>query len=295
MSTRIVTSSLRTVLLAGISAGMVPGALDAQTCRPPAGSNEALLLGFYAAPMVFSAQPAARLEPWAIRAGGDLTYIPQPDPSIQRTSLCFTPKEESTELSPLMPRPRVALGLPMGFVLEGSYLPPLEVAGAKANLYSGALTWTYAMFAQTGLPIRAAVRAHATGGTVRGAITCARKALQWRDKSQPCWGVSPSKDTFRPNIRGAEAMLATALMNGRLGLYGGGGVNVLEPRFQVGFTDGDGIVDDTRVEVELTRAAYFTGLDWRTSAIWSATAQLYLVPQDVALFRVGAAATLGGF
>jgi hypothetical protein len=295
MSARILTPRLRTVLLAGIGAAMAPAALDAQACRPPEGSNEALLLGYYAAPMVFSAQPAARLKPWAVRAGGDLTYIPQPNSSIQRTSLCFTPKEENTELSPVMPRPRVAVGLPMGFMFEGSYLPPLEVAGAKANLYSGALTYTYSMFARTGLPIRAALRAHATGGSVKGSITCARKALQWLDKSQPCWGVSPSKDTFSPNIRGAEATLATALFNGRLGVYGGGGVNVLKPRFQVGFVDGEGIVDDTRVEVDLTRTAYFTGLDWRTRGMWSATAQLYVVPQDVALFRVGASATLPGF
>lgn len=264
-------------------------------CLPPEDSNEARLLAYYEAPMIFSAQ----LAPGRVRAGGmsiagDLTYIPKPDRSLQRTSRCFTPKDESTQLSPVFPRPRLLVVLPFGVTLEGSYLPPLRVGGAQANLFSGALSLSRGIGSWVGGPIDATVRAHGTRGWVRGAITCAKSALQQRDASVPCYGTKPSRDTFRPNAWGVEGMLSRRLMHGRLGLYGGAGMNSLAPRFQVGFTDGAGVVDRTRVEVDLTRAAFFAGADWRLRGMVSATAQLYAVPEDVTLFRLGLAAGTGG-
>ena len=75
---------------------------------------------------------------------------------------------------------------------------------------------------------------------------------------------------------------------GRLGLYAGGGITWLAPRFEVGFTDSRGLVDNTRIEVNLRRTAVFAGAAYRLTGSWSATAQLYSVPVDVTLFRIGA-------
>jgi hypothetical protein len=280
--------------LALVFAALAPLGASGQ-CLPPEDSNEARLLAYYEAPVIFSAQlTPGRMRPGGVSIAGDLTYIPKPDPALQRTGRCFTPKEESTQLSPVFPRPRLVVALPFGLAVEGSYLPPLKVAGAQANLFSGALSFSHGVGSPFGGPLTASVRAHTTRGWVRGAITCARRALQQRDATEPCYGTKPSRDTFRPNAWGVEGMLSRSFLAERLGVYGGAGVNWLEPRFQVGFTDGTGFVDRTRVEVDLTRAALFAGAEWRLRGVVSATAQLYAVPEDVALFRLGLAAGAGG-
>lgn len=280
--------------LALVFAALAPLGASGQ-CLPPEDSNEARLLAFYEAPMIFSAQlTQGRMRTGGIAIAGDLTYIPKPDPSLQRTSRCFTPKEESTQLSPVFPRPRLVVALPFGVTIEGSYLPPVKVAGAEANLFSGALSVSHGIGRWLGGPVTASLRAHGTRGWVRGAITCAKSALQQRDAAAPCYGTTPSRDTFRPNVWGVEALLSRTMLAGRLGVYGGAGMSSLQPRFQVGFTDGTGFVDRTRVEVDLTRAALFTGAEWRLGGIVSATAQLYAVPEDVTLFRLGLAAGAGG-
>lgn len=278
--------------LAALVASAGPRLLAAQ-CRPPESSNEAKLLAYYAAPIAFAPQGAPRpTRPWSLTVGGELTYIPRPDASLQHTGLCFTPKEESTQLSPVFPRPRIAIGLPFGVVVEASYLPPLKVAGAEANLFSGAVSLSRRIVDAGATPIVASVRAHVTRGWVRGAITCAKSALQTADSGRPCYGTSPSRDTFHPNMWGVEGMIGRAFAGGRADLYGGGGVNWLAPRFQVGFTSGTGYADRTRVEVDLRRPVWFAGGSWRVLGPWAATGQVYGVPADVTLFRLGLMGTV---
>jgi len=179
-------------------------------------------------------------------------------------------------------------------MVEASYLPPIQVAHAKANLLSGAASISHGVGAWLGGPVVGTVRAHFTHGTVHGSITCPKKALQQIDASAPCYGTAASYDTFRPNVWGGEAMLSRTMLGGRLGAYGGAGNNWLRPRFQAHFLEGTGTLDSTRIEVDLRRLALFAGAEWRARGRWSATAQVYAFPQDVALFRVGAVASVGG-
>ena len=267
-------------------AALAPRATLAQ-CRPPEGSNEAKLLAYYAAPIVFAPQGGPSVAKRPLTLGGELTYIPEPDPSLQRTGVCFTPKQESTQLSPVFPRPRLSIGLPYGVLVEASYLPPIKVADAEANLFSGAVSLSHALVETNGAPVVAAARVHVTHGWVRGAITCAKKALQTQDSSAPCYGSAPSRDTFHPDMWGIDGSIGRAFASGRLDLFAGGGVNWLAPRFRVGFTSGTGLVDNTLVEVDLRRAAWFAGGTWRLLHAWSATGQLYAVPGDVTLGRIG--------
>ncbi|HEX2780617.1 MAG TPA: hypothetical protein VHM30_14025 [Gemmatimonadaceae bacterium] len=283
MSRRLAPLAVAVTLGATIGA-RVAGA----QCRPPENSNEAKLLAYYAAPIVFAPQGApGTVRPWSVALGGELTYIPRPDAELQHTGRCFTPKDETTQLSPVFPRPRVAIGLPFGVVVEASYLPPIKVAGAEANLFSGAISYSRPIVAGSASPIVASVRAHVTRGWVRGAITCAKSALQSTDSTRPCYGTSPSRDTFHPDMAGVEGSIGRAFAGGRVDLYGGGGMNWLAPRFQVGFASGTGYVDRTRVEVDLTRAVWFAGGSWRVLGPWAATAQVYGVPEDVTLVRLG--------
>ena len=271
-----------------------PSTKAAAQCLPGEDSNEAKLLAHYAAPITFATQTGPAFTTGRVSVGGDLTYIPQPDPALERTGLCFMPKKESTRLSPVFPRPRLVLRLPLGIAVEVSYLPPVKVSGATANLASGALSLARPLLKVGGAPVLAIVRAHATRGYVNGAITCGTNALQQVDATAACYGRQVSHDTFRPNMQGVDASLGRGFDDGRLDLYAGGGITWLAPRFRVGFTDATGYVDRTRVEVDLRRVAFFGGADYRLGRIWSATAQLYSVPVDVTLFRVGAVVSLGG-
>ena len=269
-----------------------PCVVSAQ-CLPGENSNEAKLLAHYSAPITFAPQTGPGFASHGLMIGADLTYIPSPDPALQRTGVCFVPKQESTQLSPVFPRPRLMLGLPLGIGIEVSYLPPVKVAGARANLVSGALSVARPLWSVAGRAITLAARVHATRGYVNGAITCGKDALQQADPSAPCYGTGESTDTFRPNMWGIDGSVGRLFLGGRLGVYGGGGMTWLAPRFRVGFADARGFVDRTRVEVDLRRVAVFGGAAYRLAGIWSATAQVYSVPVDVILFRIGATASLG--
>lgn len=89
------------------------------TCRPGPEDNESKLLAFFAAPIAFS--PAGNVRPLGagkLRIGGELTYVPKPSAEISRSQRCFGDKAEDTQLSPVFPRPRVAIGLGGGFSLD---------------------------------------------------------------------------------------------------------------------------------------------------------------------------------
>lgn len=270
---------------------LAPAAAAAQ-CRPGEDSNEAKLLAHYSAPLAFAPQTGPAFARGRIVVGGDLTYIPKPDPAIESTGTCFNAKK-STQLSPVFPRPRLTIGLPLGIGLEVGYLPPVRVAGAKANLISGAVSVARPLLSVGGQPVVAAARVHATRGYVNGAITCNDDALQQSDPSAPCYGTEKSNDTFRPNMWGIDGSIGRAFLDRRLALYAGGGYSWLAPRFRVGFTDATGFHDRARVEVDLRRASVFGGATYQLAGIWSATAQVYSFPVDVTLFRLGATARLG--
>lgn len=282
---------MRSALFAAVLAGAASSLVGAQPCRVPTSSNEARLLYYYAVPLAFS-MPVRPLQLGAggISLGGDLTYIPEPPSEIQRTRLCYTPeKTEASNLSPVLPRPRLAIGLPFGFVAEISYLPPVTVSGATPNLFSAALSTELLSTLLAATPVRFLVRAHGTVGKVEGAITCSKDMLQQATRFQPCYGTNPSNDTYNPNIIGGEAALSFGLPAGRVGAYVGAGATSLNPKFQVGFTDQDGAVDTSRVEpVERVIRASLLGGAWvRPVPRLDLGLQLYSVPSDLTVARVG--------
>jgi hypothetical protein len=258
-------------------------------CRVPKNSNEAKLLAFYSAPIAFS--PASAPEhslAWTLRIGGEGGFIQEPSPAIRQSSACFTKKSEDTRLSPLFGRPRLTLTLPAGFAIEASYLPPIRIGDATPNLGSAALSWTKRLrMASTGNSTDIMFRVHGTAGEVRGPITCPNRALQQTDAARPCFGTNPSRDTFKPTMAGYEGVLSTAAWDGRVAFYAGGGQNFLRPRFQVGFTDGTGSVDNTLIAVDLTRITLFAGVTAEVSSTFDISGQAYGVREDGVNFRLG--------
>lgn len=263
-------------------------------CEPPEDSNEAKLLAFFATPIAFS--PGGMVDGlarWQVRVGFEAAYVPSPSRSIQQPEACYgIKKTENTNLSPVFPRPRIAIGLPGGLLIEGSYLPPVEVADAEPNLGSLALSLPWRLRGNDDVgSLSLLLRAHATVGRVRGSITCPEDKLQQLDPNGACYGSLASSDTYKPNMFGGEVGLAKEAAGERWGAYVSSGVTLLRPRFQVGFQYQDGVFDNTKIRVDMTRVAVGAGGWYRVGTAAAITGELYSVPSDATTFRLGGAYT----
>lgn len=271
---------------------MIASEVGAQ-CEVPSSSNEGKLLAFYTAPLAFSMATAPTvMTPGSVRIGAEGEYVPKPDPALEQTGACFTQKSEDTSLSPVFGRPRITIGAPLGFSVELAYLPPVTIARAKPNLFSFAVAQTthHSFGPATGTTIM--LRGHGTFGNVKGAITCPEGSLQQTSSSVPCYGTEPSTDTFRPDMFGAEIAAGMTPISRAIAVYAGLGVNWIDPDFQVGFTDANGNVDATQVELTspLTRGTVFGGLTALVREVFDIGLQIYSVPADATLFKLN-----GGF
>ena len=253
-------------------------------CRPPKDSHEARLLAFYSAPIVFSTDPGTiGLPAGAVRVSGEGVLIPTPSANIQRTTICYDGKPNHTNLTPFFGRPRLAIGLPYGFGVEVSYLPPITFDDATPNLVWGALSYTHPIHDN----IDVMVRTHFTSGLVHGPITCPKSALQQTDPTAPCYGTTPSHDTFHPSMYGGELLASfwPAGRGSRLQLTAGLGANALQPRFNVDFTNSLGVADHTAVAVDLSRMTALAAATLHLSSRCDVSAQGYASVGDLVTVR----------
>jgi hypothetical protein len=271
-------------------AGVAIPAARAQ-CRPGPNSNEAKLLAFYSVPLAFSALDAPRRSSaWHLELQGEVSPIPTADPAIEHASECYTASsQQHSRLTSVFARPRLILSLPMGLALEASYIPPIQIGDAHPHLGSAAISETAAFggfgpFGSSALMLRG----HTTFGRVRGPITCAQNALQQTDPEAGCYGTHPSNDTFNPTMFGVEGVYGVATRGGRFEFFAGPGFTWLRPRFEVGFTNLDGITDNTQVEVNLTRVSVLGGATLHLPSNFALTTEVYSVPKDVTTWRVAA-------
>jgi hypothetical protein len=270
-----------TALVAVLAACLLSAPLAAQSvCRPSTGSNEARTLAIFSVPLAFSpgGPPGRRT---GLTLGLEATSVPNVDPATATPTTCQPGKgPENTDLLPALARPRIGIPLPLGLGLEASWIPPVRVAGVKANLFGLSLTRTF------GRPdgLAAAVRAHATFGSIRAPVTCDREALG--DATSECFQGAISDDRYSPNIMGADVSVGWAMAGGRLRPYVGSGYNRLQPRFQVNFRNRFGELDTTRVAVNLNRAVMFGGAAWQVSDRLAIAGEIYAVPSDAATGRL---------
>ena len=256
-------------------------------CRPPASSNEAKTLATFSVPLAFGPATAPEILP-GLRLGLEGTYLPKVDPATATPTICRPGQGPlNTDLLFALPRPRIGLPLPFGLALEASWIPPVRVAGAKANLFGFSLGKSFGRL--DGLV--AGIRAHGTFGSIRGPITCDDAALA--DPASQCFQGMRSDDKYSPNIFGADVSLGWTMAGGRLRPYIGGGYNRLEPRFQVNFTNQFGTVDSTRIEVDLNRGVVFGGATCQLADRLGVAAEVYAVPADAVTARLVVRTAIG--
>lgn len=220
--------ALATLMLA---AGLPAAAAAQRECFPGPESNEAKTLAIFAVPLAFSRGNAPSLFS-GFQAGLELASLPHVDDATATPTICEPDKgPENTDLLFALPRPRIGLPLPFGLALQASWVPPVRIHGVKANLLGISVEKAFGRL--DGLV--AAIRAHATFGSVRAPVTCDEDALE--DPDSECFRGTRSDDRLRPNILGLDVAVGGPLLEGRLRPYGGVGYNRLQPRFQVHFTD----------------------------------------------------------
>lgn len=267
------------LLLAAVLGLASPAAAQGD-CFPGAGSNEAKTMAIFAVPLAFSRGSAPDLFS-GFKAGLEVAYLPRVSDAIATPTICRPGKgPEHTDLLLALPRPRIGMPLPFGLALQASWIPPLKVNGVKANLFGISLEKAFGRL--DGLV--AAIRAHATFGSLRGPITCDDDELE--DPTSECFGGIKSDDRLRPNIMGLDLAVGGPLADGRLRPYAGAGYNRLAPRFQVNFIDQFGELDDQRVEVNLDRLVVFGGATWELTHRLGLTGELYAATADAITGRV---------
>jgi len=278
------------VILALAAVALGSSALRAQEgCVPPHDSNEEKLFRALAVPLAYGPlmapqSPAAGSVTLALEA----TYLPTIDAETRTPTYCRASKgpENVNQLS-VLPRPRVRVGLPSGFAVEASWIPPVTIKDVKSNLFGFSVERTVP-FKGPGMALR--LRAHGTFGIVHSSVTCPEEALS--DPESTCFGGTESDDTYKPNMFGADISVGFPLIGEALKIYGGLGPTWMRPRFQVGFTNAQGQLDDTKVETNLTRFAFFGGATWHLGSRFSASGEVYAQASDDVTGRVALAYTL---
>lgn len=268
------------------AASLAASAARAQSCTVSAGSNSGRLLTWYAAPLAFEVAQMPRPQaPWKLGLSLEATRVPAPSPELQRVSECGRTRVVSTDLSPVVPRPRLSLGLPGRFVLEGAWVPPVPVVDATANLVSVALSRVTPLVTVAGGELALVARGHGTFGRVRGAIACPEERVQQVAPAAPCWGTNASNDSYRPNVAGVEGIVS---FDGALyGLYAGGGWTSLDPTFRVGFDDRAGNRDSTWVSLDrrVSRGAFVVGGMYQVARRVELSGQIHAGRDDLVLAR----------
>jgi hypothetical protein len=255
---------------------------QAQRCEPSTTSNEADLLGIRSLSLAMSRGTAVAIEPTGtVRVGAEGVYVPEIDPETARPTTCRPGKEgENVNTLKFAGRIRASVALPRYIVLEASWVPPLEIKGLKGNVFG------FAVGAARRLTDRwiAAARGHATFGEVTGPVTCPRESLV--NQASECFGGTESADTFEPDMFGADLSLGFNAPTSRFAWFAGGGYTRVMPRFQVNFRDQAGVLDTTRVVVDLHRIALFAGVTAAIGHRLRGSAEFYATTRDGATGRI---------
>lgn len=283
----LLAPALAAAALAGASVAAVPARAAAQGCDPvPAGSNDAKLLGHYAATLSFAAlEQPQRVPSGLVTITVEGAQVPGPDRAITVTQCPPRNQPLATQLARWYLRPRLAVGLPFGFHLEGAWMPPVGVGEARPNLIQGALGWTGRLGTLAGNGVRLQLRGHGTIGDVRGPISCPASALR-PDAASRCFGRTVSQDRFHPGAVGAEAVLGVDASG--YAYYLGVGATSVDAALRVDFTSQNGVRDQTVVRAPRAwLSPLLFGGSLRFTDDLALLGQYYVIPGRLSLLRLG--------
>lgn len=277
------------LLLPALTAAAAPLAAQGRTEQVHRASEpEGRLLAYYSATMVFS--PLGAVAPWQRWSVGlEATWLPSLSESQRRPGI---DKPETTNLSPVLPRPRVGVRTSLAD-FEASWIPPVTVADAKANLVAVAASRTAGSWRGIAFIPRLSV----VSGRVEGAITCnAATAAGDRDLATyyaaVCHG-NDSNDWFEPRIAAGEIVAARAFARPGAQLWLAAGGRIDRSRFDIGVRRADGSRDPDHPVLELrdSRSHLAAGGRWPVARRVVAAVEWFYAPGSVATLRALVALT----
>lgn len=253
---------------------------------------EGRLMGYYSAGLAFTSIGAPRSGQKGWEAGLELSYLPPL--SHEQRSGGFS-KTESTNLTPVLPRPRVAVTLPWDTRIEASYVPPIPAFGVTASLLSIALS--HPVLARES--VRLVARVSGSSSMVKGAITCNESIREEGPGerlyfAKVCHGYESEDEFHAPAI--AAEVLGTARAFGAFLPYAGIGVRNEHDKFNVGVKDFRGDPDRNHpiLEMSVTRPYGMLGATWVRSVRSSLGGELFYAPGSLVTIRLLGALHFGG-
>jgi hypothetical protein len=280
------TAALLLAVLAGAGRGTPAGAQEREIQRYRIDTPEGRLMGFYSAALAltsFGGHLTSAGESNGIMLALEISYVPYLDRE-QRTAAFDKP--ESSNLSPFLPRPHVVIGLPGHLRLDATWLPPIEVQSARANLYGASLSRAFMVGATVMVP-----RLAYQGGRVEGPITCSEDLGEGTSDEQIYFAnvchARKSNDYFDPVHLSFDLTIATPGHIRGLRPYVSLGVRHEDIRFDIGVSDSDLPRDPDHpiLEMTATRPYATVGIDWRPGKRERLTTELFYAPGSLLTVR----------
>ena len=216
--------------------------------------------------------------PWTIDMDLELGWIPHLSEEQRRVGFNGV-KEEDLNRSPVMIRPRFRVGLPGGFGLDLSWVPPVEVQGVKSNLFSIAVDrglWQ-------GERWSVGARIYAQVGETTGDFTCPEGVSTYPPGDpENIWGCeAASSDTVSMDYFGFAVTGGYRLnAEGTRALFFGAGTTSMDLVFQ---TDAVtyGFHDRTRLETDGWTSFVNVGFSWDAWERSRFSVEAFYSPLDV--------------
>jgi hypothetical protein len=279
---RYISSALAAVaLVCGVAADL--GAQARRIEVHPFSDPEGRLLAFYSAAMSFTPAGFAPDES-RIAFTLEASYVPYLNEEQRRPSI---DKPESTNLAPFFPRPR--LGVRLGsWLMEGSWIPPMEVFDVTANLLSASVSGPSARVGS----IDVAPRVWGTLGRVKGAMTCSPKTMVGHGADLELYYATvchnrESDDWFEPRVLGGEAV-ASFTLGGSSRMYATVGARYDRTRFDIGVitVDGERDQDHPILELDTFRPQGAIGASWSVTQSLATGGELFYAPGSLLTVRI---------
>jgi hypothetical protein len=251
-------------------------ATGSRAAAQPIGFNspEAWALKYFSAVSTFTAiGPPAVREPGSLDFGLEGGWIPHLSESQRRVGFGGTALEDLNKTA-VFGRPRLSVGLPGGFSVEGAWVPPIVINGGKANLVAAAIERPFVVAD----PWTLGFRLYGQLGHSKGDYTCSAGVV-----------AQPPGSSGNPQKCDARSTDSTTLDNVGAALTGGikvgGGGNL---HFAVGGTYNDlvfqvgavtaGKPDNTRLATHGWTGWAAAGAGWPLGKTVSIAAEAYYSP-----------------
>ncbi len=238
-------------------------------------------MGFYAAALAFT--PAGHPVGPRLEGGADVTYLPSLSQEDRQTTFAGS-RVENTNLTSVLPRPRLRWRPAERWLLEAGFFPPTRVFGVTPEQYAAAVAWRAG---EAKGRVGFSARAHYLRADIEGPITCSVDEVE-DPANTVCYLGQVSADHFRPTAFGLEWLVdGRRIFAEGLAWYAGVGWEHQTLRFATHFVNAFGRLDDQRLVARVERTSIVGGITWTERHGLRLSFEGSYVPDALATARVG--------